>query len=1197
VRDCAGLKKKAGMAGMTTRTWATLALLAALVAVPSTWAASPGARIRYAEPVVVTGLPAPGQPGTATGAIRTHFEAYGHRFDLELEPNDRVLRPLPSARRKLLPAHALYRGTVAGLPGSWVRLTRLPDGLHGLVYDGTELYVLAPAGSVAASLDAPLAVPPDTTLAFRAADAETGLENASCTVLRRPGSADGSTTSTVAQPTYKAIFAELQQRASAIAATVPTKELDLALVADTQFAGDYGDAQGEMLARLNNVDGIFSSQVGVRIVSGFVQALSSNGGMTSTAPETLLSQFETYRRATPAAASRGLAHLMTGRDLNGATVGIAYLDTVCAAQGAVSLSQGTFSTYTASLIAAHELGHSFGAPHDGENGSACVGTPQVYLMAPAVNGSSTFSQCSLEQIAPVVNSAGCLTPTLYPDVSVETATARVSGYAREVLRVPVEVVSNGTVAADQVTLRITVPFDFTVLDAVVSDGTCSVQWPGLVCQFDSLPVDTRRTVDVGVRSSSVATGTLVATVIASGDADSTNDRADVQLETSAPADGSVTLSTGSVTMYVGETGTFSVTATNSGPLALEDASVEIRTSGGFTMATTPPPGVSCTSSFGMTTCVLGRLPAGESRRIDVGLTTSVAQATSVRVILHSANDYVAANDERSLTINVLPLVELTVEALPGPSVIMLGGTATQSFLLRSAGPQPAENATMDLSIGGGIELVSLTGTGATCGPVNGAPTWYRCTYATPIEPGGTRQIDAVLKGVSGSWGSLRADDRTPASQHVNPARGSVSRQYQLRHDVDLAFQLSNTDFTTHDGRRIVLSFTVDSTGINPAVNARMTVPLPTGVRAVDVETTLGSCSIAADKVTCQFGTFAAGTRAYVRLGIVPDALGTHTTEARLTADGDANAANDATSIRLQVLPNVDLALESVPQVTHVRRDSTIEVPVTVRTATQPVTGASVEFAAYGGGFSIVAAEPAQGSCDTTTNIVRCALGAVSANTPVTIMLRLRGDTASSGELLGITATCAGDIDSLNSHAYATIVVDPRGDVSLRSIAPSTKAALGTTMSVPRLIVSALSPSDDVRVELDVPTSFSVEGVSADGRPCAVNAGHVSCTFGSMQGGMTGAVDLRLRSNQTGTFSLIAQAIAVDDADMTNNAVKIEVTVESGGSNGGSSGGSGGGGGGALDAGWLLLLTLWAPALARRRTSSRCAVRSPCDRRE
>jgi hypothetical protein len=62
------------------------------------------------------------------------------------------------------------------------------------------------------------------------------------------------------------------------------------------------------------------------------------------------------------------------------------------------------------LITAHEIGHVFGAPHDGTD--QCASTPQnQYIMTPMISTSiTTFSQCSLDEINKVIDSYACVKP-------------------------------------------------------------------------------------------------------------------------------------------------------------------------------------------------------------------------------------------------------------------------------------------------------------------------------------------------------------------------------------------------------------------------------------------------------------------------------------------------------------------------------------------------------------------------------------------------------------------------------------------------------------------------------------------------------------------------------------------------------------------------------------------------------------------
>jgi hypothetical protein len=191
---------------------------------------------------------------------------------------------------------------------------------------------------------------------------------------------------------------------------VATRQLTVGVVADHTFTDAVGsDPEGAIVARWDIVDGIWSSQVGIKIVLAPITIMTDTNDRFSDTKVSgdLLQEVAGYRSGLPAHQETGLTHLLTGRYMNGNIIGIAYLGAVCDGAQAVSLSQSTTSLAMGALIAAHELGHSFNAVHDGVAGS-CATTPQTYLMAPTINFSNRFSACSLKAIDARAVTASCL---------------------------------------------------------------------------------------------------------------------------------------------------------------------------------------------------------------------------------------------------------------------------------------------------------------------------------------------------------------------------------------------------------------------------------------------------------------------------------------------------------------------------------------------------------------------------------------------------------------------------------------------------------------------------------------------------------------------------------------------------------------------------------------------------------------------
>jgi hypothetical protein len=500
----------------------TLALLLA--------AANAGAadfRILHAESI---DLPAEKLAADATHSLLTEmsFEAYGRRFDLELEPNERLLSKLSATEKAALARFPVYRGRLAGAPGSWVRLTRVGRNVHGMIWDGAQLYLIEPAQKAEPFMIARGQLASSATAIYRLADTESDLGAEFCKVVAPDGEAKAP-----AAAAYDGLVSELRQDAAL--AMVPTGEMQIALLGDFEFTTDHGgNAQALALARMNDVDGIFSDQVGVRLTVSTVRMFTNaNDPFTSTTvADTLINELADYKGSTAnGIRNTGVAHLMTGRNLDGQTVGIAFTSSICSASFGASLSMGgdEISGASAVLVAAHEIGHNFGAPHDGEAGGACESTPQTFLMAPRVNGSSTFSSCSLMQMQPEIDAASCISPLAFADGALSATPGAVSTPVDQVATFAVAASSVGGLALNGTVVTITIPAAITLVSAVPTAGNCSTGAGAVTCDLGSVPGGASRRIDMTVRGTQNGNFVAAATLAATNDSNAQNNSVNVSL--------------------------------------------------------------------------------------------------------------------------------------------------------------------------------------------------------------------------------------------------------------------------------------------------------------------------------------------------------------------------------------------------------------------------------------------------------------------------------------------------------------------------------------------------------------------------------------------------------------------------------------------------------------------------------------------
>jgi hypothetical protein len=500
-----------------------LAALAAglIIGTDAVAAPSNGFRVLHHQSVAVSGEKGVG------ATERMSFEAYGRRFDLTLAPNERIRRALPAGATKTEP----LQGSVDGMAGSWVRITRSASGLRGMLFDGQQMYAIEPAADVAAVAVQPLDASSGETVVYRLADALMPVETMTCEIAVPDATPESPPT---AADALEQLSTEL--RTYKIAAVAAMKQAQVGVVGDYEFVTQFSTTQPEdaIVARMNIVDGIFSTQLGVKISLATPTLFRTpSDPFTKSKASDLLTEVSNFRNGSQAQRALDITHLMTGRNLDTTTVGIAYLHGVCSAQYGAGLSQSGLNTTQAALIAAHEIGHNFGAPHDGEG--ACSTTPTNFLMAPQLNGNDQFSACSVQQIQPYVNNSSCLTAYIPPDASISVTSPTLQATVGTALVASFTVRATGDDASANVTVTVTLPTSLTIQSVSANGGTCTSGAGTANCSLGTLPAGDSRQVDLNVTPTQAGALALALQLDSSNDPNSSNDTGTITINAAETA--------------------------------------------------------------------------------------------------------------------------------------------------------------------------------------------------------------------------------------------------------------------------------------------------------------------------------------------------------------------------------------------------------------------------------------------------------------------------------------------------------------------------------------------------------------------------------------------------------------------------------------------------------------------------------------
>lgn len=164
---------------------------------------------------------------------------------------------------------------------------------------------------------------------------------------------------------------------------------EIACDADVEFFNAHGSSTSRVQNRIETVINIVALQyerdvqITYQITTILVRTTEPDP-YTATDPNALLDQFRAQWNANHGGIVRDVAHLFTGRDLDGTIIGIAFVGVICTAD-AYGLSQSDWSTNFASItdLTAHELGHNWNANH-------CTCGSPAFTMNPGITGANRF---------------------------------------------------------------------------------------------------------------------------------------------------------------------------------------------------------------------------------------------------------------------------------------------------------------------------------------------------------------------------------------------------------------------------------------------------------------------------------------------------------------------------------------------------------------------------------------------------------------------------------------------------------------------------------------------------------------------------------------------------------------------------------------------------------------------------------------
>jgi len=326
----------------------------------------------------------------ASGGVRVEFDVDADHYTLDLQPfsvrsplytvyldngNRDVLETVPAA------PECTYRGIVVGDPTATVAASVLPGGVYARILygNGTDQWIQPMSSQVPNA-------PASTGVFYNGSDVLPN-PNTACTELTVP--ANAQTPSGILAPNGGDF-----------------NVCEIACDADYDYYKDYGSSQTAVQNRINTVLNAmnlqYQSQVNItHQITAIVIRTTRGSNYKGKNASSILSKFRRRWLNDHGGIQRDIAHLFTGKNLSGGTIGIAWLSVICNTNYGYGLVESDFTNNFACTtdLSAHELGHNWSAGHC----SCSSNTMNAYITC-----ANSFSSVSINSIVAHRNGAGCL---------------------------------------------------------------------------------------------------------------------------------------------------------------------------------------------------------------------------------------------------------------------------------------------------------------------------------------------------------------------------------------------------------------------------------------------------------------------------------------------------------------------------------------------------------------------------------------------------------------------------------------------------------------------------------------------------------------------------------------------------------------------------------------------------------------------
>ena len=371
------------------------------------------------------------------------------------------------------------------------------------------------------------------------------------------------------------------------------------------------------------------------------------------------------------------------------------------------------------------------------------------------------------------------------------------------------------------------------------------------------------------------------------------------------ADLSLTKHVSDDSVEVGETVTFTLVVSNTGPATSTAVTLTDPLPDALDFVSVTSDSGVCGEASGVVTCNLGQLDVGQTATSTiVAIAIEAGEVTNTATVFGAQHDPDDGDNSDSATVEIGDVsADLSIAKVASDDEVLVGDIVVFTIQVRNHGPATSTNVTITDALPSNLDFLAAVSTTGVCSETANVVT---CELGELGDGEGAVvfiDAEATAAGESVNVASVEGDEHDP-DESDNTAAATLMVISMEPEEVDLSMTKTASDNHVLAGEHVVFTLQISNVGLATSTDVIVTDTLPSRLAFVSAESTVGACGESGGVVTCELGDLGAGEGAEITVEVEALRSGMAVNTAEVSGnetDADDSDNSDSASVEISAL--------------------------------------------------------------------------------------------------------------------------------------------------------------------------------------------------------------------------------------------------------------------------------------------------------